>query len=135
MASTNLIPAPSRKQLRDFGVLVGMAFPVLLGWLLPALHQHPFRTWTLWIGLPTLILGLLSPQFLVKPYRAWMALGHGLGWINSHIILGLVFCFVVQPIALFMRLIGHDPLRRHRNNVNSYREVRGNPNINLTRIF
>jgi len=125
----------SRKQLREFGLLIGIAFPVLLGWLLPALHGHPFRIWTLWIGLPALALGLLAPRLLAKPYQGWTALGHGLGWINSHLILGLVFVVVLQPIALIMRLAGHDPLRRKRHGQQSYREVRSNPAINLKRIF
>ena len=37
--------------------------------------------------------------------------GHGLGWINSHLILGLIYLVVLQPIAIAMRLLGHD-LRR-----------------------
>ena len=127
---------PSRKQLRDFGLLLGIVFPVLLGWLLPALHGHAFRSWTLWIGIPALVLGVLSPRLLAKPYQGWMALGHGLGWVNSHIILGAVFVLVLQPIALVMRLCGHDPLRMRSNRDNkSYREIRNSPKINLKRIF
>ena len=48
------------------------------------------------------------------PYRGWMALGHALGWVNGHLILGAVFVLVLQPIALLMRLCGYDPLRRRR---------------------
>ena len=129
-------PPPSLRQLREFGLLIGTVFPVLLGWLLPALHGHPFREWTLWIGLPALVLGILWPRGLAWPYRGWMALGHGLGWINSHLILGAVYVLVVQPIALLMRAMGHDPLRRRRDSAaRSYREVRANPEVNLRRIF
>jgi hypothetical protein len=136
MANTNASPAPSRKQLRDFGLLVGVVFPVLLGWLLPALHGHGFRAWTLWIGLPALTLGLVAPRLLARPYQGWMALGHGLGWINSHIILGAVFVLVLQPIAAVMRLSGHDPLRRQiRADLESYRETRNSHTVNLKRIF
>lgn len=128
--------APSRKQLREFGLLIGIVFPVVLGWLLPALHSHPFRIWTLWIAIPALVLGLVAPRTLAKPYQGWMALGHGLGWINSHLILGAVFVLVLQPIALLMRLTGHDPLRRKLSgNAQSYRETRPNSAINLRRIF
>ncbi len=128
-------PPPNRRQLREFGLLIGLLFPVLLGWLLPALHGAPFRSWTLVVAVPTLLLGLLAPRTLAAPYRAWMALGHGLGWVNSHLILGLVFVLVLQPIALIMRLVGHDPLRRRRHDGPSYRELRSNPAINLKRIF
>ena len=129
-------PSPSRRQLREFGLLIGLVFPVLLGWLLPALHGHGFRLWTLWIALPALVLGLLTPRLLAKPYQGWMALGHALGWVNGHIILGAVFVLVLQPIALVMRLAGHDPLRRKRQaNSCSYREVRKSNAINLAKIF
>lgn len=135
MASTTA-PPPSLRQLREFGLLIGTVFPVLLGWLLPALHGHPFREWTLWIGLPALALGIAWPRALAQPYRGWMALGHGLGWINSHLILGVVYVLVLQPIALLMRSRGHDPLRRRRDSAAaSYREVRANHAVNLRRIF
>jgi hypothetical protein len=132
-SSTSLAPSP--RQLREFGLLIGTVFPVLLGWLLPALHGHPFRAWTLWIGIPALVLGIAWPRGLAWPYRGWMALGHGLGWINSHLILGAVYLLVLQPIALLMRILGHDPLRRQRNASASYRELRTNSSVNLKRIF
>jgi hypothetical protein len=134
MASTTAL-APSPRQLREFGLLIGTVFPGVLGWLLPALHGHPFREWTLWIGIPALALGIAWPRVLTWPYRGWMALGHGLGWINSHLILGAVYLLVLQPIALVMRILGHDPLRRQRNAAETYREVRSDPSVNLKRIF
>jgi len=129
-------PPPSRRQLREFGLLIGSVFPVLLGWLLPALHGHPFRAWTLVIGVPALLLAITWPRALAWPYRGWMALGHALGWINGHLILGLVYLLVLQPIALLMRALGHDPLRRQLDSAAaSYRELRKHPEVNLRRIF
>lgn len=125
----------SKKQLRQFGFLIGFGFPILVGWLLPALAGHGFRAWTLWIGIPGLILGLTSPRLLHYPYKGWMALGHILGWINSHLILGLVFIVVLQPIAYVMRLTGYDPLRLRRKGKDTYRENRQDHQTDLTRIF
>ena len=125
----------SKKQLREFGLLIGFGFPILIGWLLPAIFGHEFRAWTLWIGVPGLILGLIEPRLLQYPYKVWMALGHTLGWVNSHIILGLVFVVVLQPIAYVMRLTGYDPLRRRRNGEKTYRENRQDHRTDLTRIF
>ena len=125
----------SKKQLREFGLLIGFGFPILIGWLLPAIFGHEFRAWTLWIGIPGLILGLMAPRLLQYPYRGWMELGHALGWLNSHIILGLVFIVVLQPIAYVMRLTGYDPLRRRRKGEKTYRENRQDHRTNLTRIF
>ena len=125
----------SKKQLREFGLLIGFGFPILIGWLIPLVFGHQFRTWTLWIGVPGLLIGLIAPRLLYYPYKVWMALGHVLGWINSHIILGLVFIFVLQPIAYIMRLTGYDPLRTKRKEEKTYREVRKDKNIDLKRIF
>ena len=128
--------SPTKKQLKEFGYLIGFGFPILLGWLIPMLFGHGFRAWTLWVGIPALILGLIAPSLLRQPYRAWMALGHALGWVNSHVILGLVFIVVLQPIAYLMRLFGHDPLRRKmQRGSKSYREERNSLAVDFTRIF
>ena len=125
----------SEKILREFGLLIGFVFPILIGWILPGLGGHPFKLWTLWIGFPSLILAILKPGILLYPYRSWMKLGIILGWLNSRIILGLVFLIVLQPIALIMRLFGHDPLRTKKTGEKSYREVKTNQKINLKKIF
>tara|TARA_Y100000991_G_scaffold166301_1_gene128095 strand:- start:231 stop:623 length:393 start_codon:yes stop_codon:yes gene_type:complete len=125
----------SKKQLREFGLLIGFGFPILIGWFLPSIVGHGFRAWTLWVGFPGLILGLSAPRLLNYPYKGWMALGHALGWVNSHIILGLVFIFVLQPIAFIMRFTGYDPLRRKRKEEKTYRENRQDHHTDLTRIF
>ena len=80
----------SKKQLRQFGFLIGFGFPILIGWLIPVITGHLFRSWSLWVGCPALILGILKPSLLSYPYKGWMSLGLVLGWINSNLILGLV---------------------------------------------
>ena len=102
----------SNKILREFGVLFGIGLPILVGWILAALGGHSFRYWTLWVSFPLLFAAALKPDFLYYPYQLWMKLGHILGWLNSKVILGLVFILVLQPIALIMNLFGYDPLRK-----------------------
>ena len=125
----------SQKQLREFGFLIGIGFPVIIGWVIPAISGHLFRIWSLWIGIPLIILGILKPNLLLYPYKAWMILGIALGWINSRIILGLVFLLVLQPISLIMKIFGYDPLKRKKTNLLTYREIKSNHQIDLTRIF
>ncbi len=127
--------AISKKQLREFGMLIGLVFPILMGWLLPLLFGHEFRTWTLWVGITGLILGLIAPRLLYYPYKGWMAIGLTLGWFNSRIILSLVYIIVLLPIAFVMRLIGYDPLRRRQKGDKSYRENKQKHQTDLTRIF
>ena len=125
----------SKKTLRQFGFLICFTFPFLIGWFLPLLGGHPFRVWTLFISMPAGILGILRPGLLLYPYKAWMKLGHILGWVNSRIILGLVFFIVLQPIAFIMRILGHDPLRTKKFAQESYREIKTNHKVNLNKIF
>ena len=125
----------SEKQLREFGFLIGFGFPIIIGWLIPAITGHLFRLWTLWVGFPALILGILKPSLLSYPYKGWMALGLALGWINSKLILGLVYLIILQPIAIVMKIFGYDPLRLKKGNERSYREVIKNKNFDFTRIF
>ena len=125
----------SNKRLREFGLLIGFGFPLLIGWLIPVLTGHGFRVWTLWIGFPGLLIGLTSPHLLYYPYKFWMKLGVILGWVNSRIILGLVFIIILLPISFVMRLIGYDPLITKRKGEKTYREKRKDYQTDLTRIF
>ena len=125
----------SIKILRDFGLLIGIMFPFVVGLILPAIGGHSFKTWTLFISLFSLLSALFKPNLLKLPYKIWMKFGYFLGWINSKIILGFVFLFVLQPIALIMKIFGYDPLRIKKRNVNTYREIRTNFKIDLKRIF
>ena len=124
-----------KKTLRKFGFLIGFAFPFLIGWALPLIGGHSFRNWTLWFGIPLLIFSILKPNLLLYPYKGWMKIGYILGWLNSRIILGLVFLIILQPIALIMRIFGHDPLRTKKHPQKSYREIKANNKVNLKKIF
>ena len=125
----------SKKQLRDFGLLIGFGLPLIVGWLIPSITGHSFRSWTLWISIPTLLIGIIFPRILRKPYQAWMQLGHLLGYVNSHIIFGLVFIAVLLPIAFLMRVFGYDPLRTKKLNLLSFKENKKGSKVDLTRIF
>ena len=125
----------SNKQLRDFGYLIGFGLPLIIGWLIPSITGHAFRFWTLWVSIPTLLIGLHSPRILQKPYQAWMRLGYLLGYLNSRIILGIVFIVVLQPIAFVMRLFGYDPLRSKKSNLLTFKENKEGSKVDLTRIF
>ena len=125
----------SKKILREFGFLIGFTFPILIGWLLPAIGGHSFRVWTLWVSFPSIIVAIIKPLLLFYPYKAWMKIGNILGWLNSHLILGLVFISVLIPISLVMKIMGYDPLRIKKRNKKSYRENKVDYKVNLKKIF
>ena len=89
----------NKKILREFGIIIGVFFPLLIGLIIPYLNGHRFQYWSLFVSLPTILLALIKPYLLITPYKVWMSFGDVLGWFNSKLILGFVFTFVLMPIA------------------------------------
>ena len=112
------------QQLRSFGLMVGGIFACIGVW--PALWRgQPLRLWGLLLGGALIALALVWPRSLAQVYRLWMAVGEVLGWINTRLILGVLFYGIFTPIGLCMRLRGKDPMRRTLHpEVDTYRVVR-----------
>ena len=124
----------SKKELRDFGFLIGFAFPIFIGWLTPLITGHAFKVWTIYLGFLVITMGLIAPFLLYYPFKLWMKLRYLLIWVNSRILLALFFIVVLLPIALVMRIFGYDPLRSRRKGFDTYRE-RKKYKFDLSRIF
>jgi hypothetical protein len=108
-------------QLRSFGLTVGGIFAVIGLWPV-VFHNNNPRWWAVTLAGLLVVPALIFPGSLSWIYKRWMALGHVLGWINTRIILGVVFYFVVTPIGFIRRLLGKDPMGKEiRTDVVSYR--------------
>lgn len=59
-------------------------------------------------------------KFLKTLYKGWMKFAHALGWVNTRIILTLVYYFVFTPLALIFRVVGKDPMNRKLQLVETY---------------
>jgi saxitoxin biosynthesis operon SxtJ-like protein len=113
-----------RRRLRSFGFLLGGLFAFVGLWP-AAFAGRPMRVWALGAAVLLALPAALHPPLLARPYRAWMAVGHALGWINTRVILTLFFCLVLTPVGLVMRLVGRDPMRRaYDPKAASYRQPR-----------
>ena len=55
------------------------------------------------IGAIFLILGAAAPSALGGVHRGWMTLARGLAWVNTRILLGLVFYGVLTPLRVITR--------------------------------
>lgn len=112
------------KQLRSFGLIVGGIFAVIGLWPALVRGEEP-RLWVLLLAGLLLVPALAVPRVLQPIYRIWMAIGHILGWINTRIILGVIFYAIFTPVAQAMRLMGKDPMRRRfEPEVDTYRVMR-----------
>ena len=117
----------TRKQLRSFGFTVGGIFALIALWPLIIRGEDP-RWWAVVVAGCLLVPAAVFPKSLTWVYKGWMALGHVLGWINTRIILGFIFYFVVTPIGIVRRWLGKDPMgRRLRPDLDSYRVTRTPP--------
>lgn len=57
-------------------------------------------------------LGLWRPSIIRPIFVSWMVVAFPIGWVISHVLLGLIFYLVFTPVSLIFRLIGRDQLRR-----------------------
>ena len=108
----------ANKQERQFGLVFAGFFALVAFWPLWPWHA-PKLGWLVAAGV-SLVLGLFLPRVLAPFNRVWMAIGHGLGWVNSKIILGFVFFIIVTPIAMLMRGLGRDLLSCRLQHTGSY---------------
>ncbi len=116
------IENPGKTELRKFGLVSGAIVATLFGLLLPWLFDYAWPRWP-WILAAILWLwSLAHGESLFVVYRAWLKFGHIAGWVNTRIILGIVFYLVFLPAGLLMRLLGNDPMARKLDgSIKSYR--------------
>ena len=105
---------------REFGLIVGGVLVLLSFWWLYRGKFPVVSQITLPIGAVLVLLGLVFPQALVLPNRAWMAFAEVLSWVTTRIILAFVFFVIVTPIGMVKRLFGWDPLQRRAPASDSY---------------
>ena len=115
MALIEINRNPPARDLRIFAIL---QFP-LIAWLMWGLMNR-----TGWTSLPILLtvlsllvagIGLIAPARIRLVYVGWMLAFWPVGWLVSHMILGLIYFGVLWPIGLWLRLRGHDPLQLRRS--------------------
>jgi hypothetical protein len=113
---------PDRGQLRGFGVVCLVAFAAL-GVYVYFWHRVPFfelsepnaRTTGIVLGAVAVVcfvLGRVAPSALRPLWVTLMAITLPIGFVVSHVVLGIVYYGVFTPVGLLFRLIGRDPLDR-----------------------
>ncbi len=108
-----------RKQARKTALVVGLVFAALAAWSL--WRAHPLRAAILAsAGALLLLMAAAAPRWTIPFHRTWMKLAGALGYVNSRILLGLLYYGVMTPLGLLRRLLGRDPLRRRGAPAESY---------------
>ena len=121
MATNQHLNRQKRKQLRQFGLMVGGVLVLIGLWKLYQ-GKHETARLILWlVGGLLVITGSIVPTLLTPVYWIWMKLAHLLGWVNTRLLLGIIFFVIITPMAVVMKIFGRDALNRKIDkNVDSY---------------
>ena len=102
----------SGPELRQFGLLFGAILVLLFGLLLPFLIGYSFPLWPWVVALLFTALALLAPTALRPFNRGWMRFGLIAAFINTRIIMFVLYYALFVPTGLAMKLFGRDALVR-----------------------
>ena len=112
---------PTRRDLRQFGVIALVIFGLLGAWILwrGTLFGIDLGTagatiaYVLWgVGLVSGVLSAVAPAANRPLYVTLIVLTYPIGFVVSHVILAVIFYGMITPIGLVFRLAGRDALRR-----------------------
>ena len=107
-----------RSSNKSFGIVFFIVFTIIGFW--PLFDFNTYRLWAIIIGLIFLILGLMNSKLLNPLNILWFKFGIFLGKIISPLVMGVIFFFVVTPIAVLMKILKKDLLNLKFNNNDSY---------------
>jgi hypothetical protein len=99
-----------RKSLRKFGITMGLAILVITAVILIRHRHSPLPTAI--IAAVFFIAAFVLPAALKPIYIFWMRLAFVLGFLNTRLILIIIFYAVFTPVGLILRLFRIDHLER-----------------------
>lgn len=85
---------------------------IAMGLVLLYIFAYPNR-YLLYVGTAVGVVTVVWPALAQWISRGWYKLAEGLGYVNSRILLTLVFFVLLLPIALLYRLFSHNVLALH----------------------
>ena len=122
MALVSLNLKPDKKQLRDFGKISLVMLPAI-GLLLNLLDKLPLSGLIIFClsGLAMYISSRISTDIIKPIYVVFVVVTFPIGWVISHLVMGIFYFGIITPVAVFFKIIKRDPLcRKADKNASSY---------------
>lgn len=119
-----------KKELKEFGITVGIVLLLIGGFLL----WRKIENWFFFFlfGILLIMSGLFFPLFLKPLHKVWMTLALILGYIMTRVILCFLFYVIITPIGFCRRLVAKDALNLDfRNKGESYWCVKDKSYLNI----
>lgn len=107
---------PSRRELRQFATIWLPAFAAVAG-LIVGWRSGSWNTaLVLWTAAAASVILGFSKSELARPIFLGLTLAaYPIGWIVSHVVLGVIYYGLFTLVGLTMRLVGYDPMNRQFN--------------------
>ena len=118
---------------KSFGIVFFIVFMLIGLW--PILNNETYRFWAIIIAFVFFILGLTNSKLLTPLNILWFKFGLLLGKIVSPLVMGIIFFFVVTPIAILMRIFKKDLLKLKYNSKSSYWIEKNEPKSKMKNQF
>jgi hypothetical protein len=99
----------TKKDIRTFGIGLAVILAVI-GSLLFYKHRQTNYFWLYAVSGVLLVLALAAPNILAPIYKGWAKVANAIGWVNTRLLLALIYYLVFTPIGLLSRLLGKDLL-------------------------
>lgn len=113
MALLELKRDPTPREVRQFARIWLPAFCALLAaWAVLRWQAWPVAGALVAIALVGAIVEWARPRWMKVLFLGWMWAAFPVGWLVSHVLMGLIYYLVITPIGLIMRAVGRDPLSR-----------------------
>ncbi len=113
---------PDKTGLRQFGLMFAAILATLFGLLIPLIrfglaglpllggNRNP--AWPWWAAAVIAALALLLPASLILLYKPWMKFARIAQWLNTRLILLILYYLIILPMGLLRRLLGKDSMQR-----------------------
>lgn len=120
----NDIPQLSTKELKQFGLILGLFIILIFGFFIPWLWSFASvpNYYFIVLGVTTSFFSLIFPSKVLYIYKPYMKFALILGQIINSIILGILFFVFFAFISLIFKILRIDLLNnKYKNAKNSYR--------------
>jgi hypothetical protein len=98
-----------KKDLRQFGMVLALIL-ALFAFIHFRKEHFDLSMWLSVFSGISLLSAALIPAALMPVFKIFTKIAHALGWVNTRLILALVYYIIVTPIGLVFRILRKDLL-------------------------
>ncbi len=102
---------PSNKEIKTFSLIWSFIFIIIA--IFPLFKGSEIRLWSIIVSSIFFIIAFTQPSLLSGFYKVWVKFGEIVGNIISKVIIIILFYGLFTPIAIILRLLGKDLLKKN----------------------